>query len=588
MKARTIKGLLLPILFLWGHSLLAFVHQRTPSGQKSKWPDGTTVTLHVKGDNSSAIASSTIVSIASSVSSEWNEADAPNITIVNDTSGPRDGQSDLFFSNNSNYFASTSVLAVTETVFNEANGKIIESDIIIKDSVLYSAAVGTEPYIGDLISHEVGHLLGLDHGTLPFASMFYKLVKGQGTPSFDDTLGLSRLYNPNISGVGIISGSIAGSSNLTPVFGAEVDLISAKSGRVIASVLSESNGSFEFRGIPLDDIYYIFVKPTKVLSTTATYYQTARTDFCTGFASYKGGFFETCNSGRRGHPQGIPLNSSQREVNIGVVSIKCDLKVPIDYFSGRAGGEFVLSDADRAGDSFVGFFSEADIISGEEDTIKIDLSHIDTSSGDLYLDLSLLSQDFQSKVAYELEVTSPLFSVTYGETIDTDLNPNLNMKGKIPLDSFTPSNNIFEVKVKPIEFNTFLLGSNFPTTGAYFPDFSTIGDERYFYQFIFFIGKGSGLEYSVNQTYDYRDFRGNAQCMDGEKTYSVRSTPTVSNITSSSKKASSEAGAIACGTIAMVDDSDDDQGPGPMTSLVVGLLMAQAFFFMRRSRFLSF
>ncbi len=577
MKEKNKKNLCL-ILFLLSIDIFAYVHQRTPDGQKSMWPEGSQITLHVNGANSSEIASQEIVAITQDIVDRWNVSDGPNQSVVS-SNVALEGRSDLYFSTNSQFFASSSVLAVTETVYNESNGKIIEADIIIKDSILFTSTPGSDPYVGDLISHEVGHLLGMDHATLPFSSMFYRLVRGQNTPTFDDTLGVSRLYNPTPSSGGTLSGIVAGSQEKVPVFAAEVNLISSIEGRVIASTLTEQDGSFSFKGLPLNDVYYVFIKPPKVLSSLTPFYQTARTGYCTGFASYKGSFFETCNNARRGFPQGIPLNSSQSDIDLGLVTIKCDLNTAIDYFTGRNQGNLTLANQDRNGDSITGFFTETDIQSNQEDIFTLDLSHIDASSGDLYLDLSLISQDFQSKVAYSMEVQSNLFTLNFDASIDGDFNPNLNLKGKILLDSTNSLNNIFTIRITPKSMEDFLLTSPFGSQSFYFPDFSTIGDSRFFYQFIFFIGKNNGSTYSVSSHYNYRDFRGNEACMQAEKTYGVSSAANVASVSTGRRTGANEQGALACGTIAFIDnDGGGPSGGNTALSLVLGLFFSLVIF----------
>lgn len=558
----------------------SFVHQKTIAGSELSWPKTSSIALYVNGANSSGIPSATIVSRAATSAALWNNSGGPQLYVYSNSSGPQDGRSDVYFSNSTQFFSSSSVLAVTESVYSQFNGDIIESDIILKDSILFSNAETSSPYIGDVLSHEMGHLIGLDHSTLAFSTMFYKLTRGQVSPSYDDHLGKNMLYDVKAAS-GSISGTIAGGDGLVGVFAADVRLISSKEGRVIASTLTNSDGTFIFNGVPTDDVYYIYVSPLKVKGSLSSFYQTVKTDFCTGFVDYKGSFFESCDSSRKGFPQGIDLTSTST-VDVGVVSIKCNLSVPSNYFSSRSGSQFTIGNADRSGDSIVGYFTESDVTNGEEDNLYIDLSHLDTSSGNLYLDLSLISQDFNSKVAYEIEVTSPLGFFTYTYNTDDDVNPNLNLKGRILLDSVVQSNNVFDVKITPIEFDTFIGTTPFTLEGLFFPDFATIGDDRYFYQFIYFVSQSSGVDYPVFSHYSYPSSRGNSQCMDGQKTYSVKSAGAVTGITSESfktKKESEEASLVACGSVALVGD-DDGGGPKPpvILSLLMGILLSFALF----------
>lgn len=576
------------ISFFLIQSINAFVHQKTLAGDKFTWPNTSTINLYVNGANSSGISSSSIASRTSESASRWNNSGGPALSVSLVTTGPASGRSDIYFSTDPLFFSSSSILAVTESIYNESDGTIIESDIIIKDSVLFSNSQTSSPFIGDILSHEIGHLIGLDHATLPFSTMFYKLTRGQATPSFDDHLGKSMLYN-SLSNSGSITGKIAGGEGVVGVFAADVNLISSNQGRIIASMLSDESGNFKFEGLPTDDVYYIYVKPLKTKESLSPFYQTVKKDFCTGFADFKGTFFETCNNSRKGHPQGIKLINGTTSIDIGVVTIKCNLNVPLNYFPGRSAGEFKIGDADRAGDSFVGYFTKDDIDTGKEDVLFVDLSHVDASAGNLYLDLSLLSQDFQSKVAYKIEVTSPLGFYSFNYGTDSDLNPNLNLKGKINLDPSVFANNVFEIKVIPTSFDDFILTTPFTIEGLFFPDFSSIGDDRFFYQFIYFVSQKSGLDYTVFSHYNYPASRGNNSCMEGGKTYSVKSAGAVTGVTSESfkKKEKGDASIVACGSVTLTNENGG--GPSGGSSLLIGLIFAFAiFYFGSYSSVLSF
>lgn len=562
----------------------AFVHQKTLAGDEFRWPSNATINLYVNGANSSGISSFDIATRAASSASSWSESGGPALQVISTTGAPQDGRSDVYFSTDPTFFSSSSILAVTESRYSQANGSIIESDIMIKDSVLFSNSQTSSPFIGDILSHEMGHLLGMDHATLPFSTMFYKLTRGQFTPSYDDHLGKSMLYSATSGGS--IKGTIAGGENVVGVFAADVQLISSLEGKVIASTLTDQDGSFSFEGVPTGDMYFLYVQPLKVKDSLSPYYQTAKSDFCTGFVDFKGSFFESCDSSRKGHPQGIDLTNGTLSVDVGVVTIKCNLNIPINYFTGRANGNFVVGNADRNGDSFTGFFTETDITNGVSDILTVDMSHLDASSGNLYLDLALISQDFNSKVAFEMEVRSPVGTYFYNYGVDTDFNPNLNLRGRIPLDPLTSANNVFEIEIRPLDFDTFISTTPYSLESLFFPDFSTVGDSRFFYQFIFFVSQSSGSNYPVYSHYSYPTIRGNSQCMDGQKTYGVKSAGAVTGVTSESfNKKAGEPELVACGSVAIVDDNDSN-GPGPMGSLFVGLLVSFLLFSMgKKTRF---
>ncbi len=560
--------------FLISFNSLAFVHQKTVDGESFTWAGANTDTvfIYVNGSNSSGITNNNILSRALDSANEWNQTGGPNIIIRSTSTGARDARNDVYFTNDSTVFGGSSVLAVTESVYNSSTGRIIESDIMIKDTVLFSNNSNSELYIGDLISHELGHLIGLDHSTMPFSTMFYKLVRGQHSISFDDYLGKKSLYQQKGYG-GKISGTIAGGAAKVSVFGADVKLISSTSGKVIASTLSDEDGSYVFDGIPLDDVYYVYVAPFKALDTVSQYYQTVESDFCSSYKDFRGSFYQGCGNSRKGHPLGIELNSNKKTVDTGVITIKCGLDVPTNYMSTRGVSAYELDDdEEKKGDSMVGFFSASDVQSQNYDELYIDLSDLDFSDGNYYLDLRLISQELYSRVAYEMRVTSGVGTYNYSYSTTADNTANLNLSGRIALDSSNPQNNVFTIRITPQDFDDFLDESTFNSETLFFPDFQTFGDDRYFYQFIYYLSKEqSNGEISFEDHYDYPASGGNERCMDAEKTYSVKAAGSVTGITNSVTRGNSEdQGALACGSVAMLDagGGPPSSGNGPITVIV--------------------
>lgn len=555
----------------------AFVHQKTVNGDSFTWAGASSgsVNIYVNGANSSGISERQILSRASQSATQWNQTGGPLINILSTSTGPYDSRNDVYFTSDSSAFAGSSVLAVTQSVYNSATGRIIEADILIKDTLLFSNDSNSDLYIGDLLSHEMGHLIGLDHSTMPFSTMFYKLIRGQHTISFDDTLGKKTLYGQS-SYSGKISGKIAGGADQVAVFGADVKLISSTSGMAIASTLSGEDGSYIFDGVPLNDVYYIYIAPFKALDTVSKYYQTVKTDFCSSFEDFRGSFYQGCGNSRSGHPMGIELNSTTPKVDTGVVTIKCGIDVPTGYMSVRGTSAYELDDKEqKKGDSFVGFFSSSDVQSQNADEIYIDLSDVDTSDGNYYLDLRLISQELYSRVDYTMYVTSALGTYNYGYGVTTDNTPNLNLNGRIALSSSHPEKNIFTIRITPRDFDQFMLGTSFHSESLFFPDFSTFGDNKFFYQFIYYLSKEQNNgEIGFEASYSYTPTLGNARCMEAEETYSVKAAGSVTGITNSITRSNKKAqGALACGTVAFSGDNQDPpNGNGPMT-VMVGFLL---------------
>jgi len=334
----------------------------------------------------------------------------------------------------------------------------------------------------------------------------------------------------------------------------------------VASALSELNGEFHFKDIESDDVYYIYVEPTKYISPLPSVYAGIRNDFCPGFVSYQGGFYETCDARRRGKPQGIKIDSVQKKVDVGVVSIKCHQELPLGYFDSKQSAGFNITNNELVpGESIVGFFSEEEVNQNSEDTFHIDLSHYDASAGDLYLDVSVIAHELYSKSSYEVEVESPVSFETFRDSVDEDGNPRLNVGGVFPLDASNSLNNSFTIKVIPKSIDDFLMTSSFVGLNSLFPEFENLGSDKAIYQLIVQIKRRQGLNYILHDHYDYSTSTDNSSCMQGEKAFSIR-TPasTIEN-----ELTSEESSAVACGSINLNGGS----GPGSGRALVQVLLV---------------
>lgn len=149
----------------------------------------------------------------------------------------------------------------TRVFFNPANGAISEADITVNPALIYSTD-GT-PGTYDLeatFTHEIGHLLGLDHSAIVGSTMQplqgrngnYNLPAITGrTLSSDDVAGVKALYG-KLNSATALSGTITTASG-APVFGAHVWAESLKLGSVVAGAISRPNGGYTIEGLAPDD-----------------------------------------------------------------------------------------------------------------------------------------------------------------------------------------------------------------------------------------------------------------------------------------------------------------------------------------------
>jgi len=148
-------------------------------------------------------------------------------------------------------------------VFSDASGAITEADIALNPHVLFSSdgTVGTYD-LESTFTHEIGHLLGLEHSAILGATMQPRQAMNGlfGLPAFtqrslseDDIAGVHALYGSR-AGTGSLFGRLVASSvggQSGPIFGAHVFAEEASTGRVIAGSITLHSGDYRIEGLPV-------------------------------------------------------------------------------------------------------------------------------------------------------------------------------------------------------------------------------------------------------------------------------------------------------------------------------------------------
>jgi hypothetical protein len=156
-------------------------------------------------------------------------------------------------------------------VFSTVAGSIAEADIVLNPYQFFSSDATPGTYdLEATFTHEIGHLLGLEHSAVLGATMqprqgrngIYNLSStAQRSLSEDDRAGARAIYGTGL-GAGV-RGAIAGVINFSsgaPVFGANVWAEEIATGRVSASNLTLANGSYRIEGL-LPGTYRVLAQP---------------------------------------------------------------------------------------------------------------------------------------------------------------------------------------------------------------------------------------------------------------------------------------------------------------------------------------
>ncbi len=161
-------------------------------------------------------------------------------------------------------FTSTGTDMTTGTEV-EFAGQIIDADIMFNPDVSFSLSTTTPSDRFDLESvatHEVGHLLGLDHSNILSSAMFPTILPGVSFPrtiALDDMIGLSTIYpDASFSALGSISGTVRTTANAA-VFGAMV-LALDPNGLAAASAVTDPTGVFTIQGLTPGN-YTVYAEP---------------------------------------------------------------------------------------------------------------------------------------------------------------------------------------------------------------------------------------------------------------------------------------------------------------------------------------
>jgi matrixin/carboxypeptidase family protein len=174
-------------------------------------------------------------------------------------------------------------------------GQIMEGDILFNPAVAFStdAIVPSDKIdFQSVLTHEIGHFLGLDHTPIVSSTMFWTLLSGLSyprTPSTDDMAGVSTIYpNAAFTLKGTLSGTVRTTASV-PVYGAVVVAVNS-GGQPVASAITDPNGQYTIAGLEAGS-YFLYAEPLDEPTSAGQIYtlpriypaQTVNTSFTTRF-----------------------------------------------------------------------------------------------------------------------------------------------------------------------------------------------------------------------------------------------------------------------------------------------------------------
>jgi hypothetical protein len=586
--------ILLLFIFLTPVEGKAYTFNYVDEDRKVFWTDASQ-TIYFNPENTNGILDSELRAILDKVAFQWNQSNPRvHLNFVESIEKPSKGRNNLYFDKDSIYLG-PNVVGVTVTTHEQGSGRLIEANVILNDNLSLSSSSEESNFLGDVITHEIGHFLGLGHSQLHNSTMFYLLRRGQSRLHADDNAGLKALYPYSDNKIGSISGEIAGGGEVG-VFGAHVTAISSTTGKSIAAAVSDDKGHFKIEGLPINDQYFLYIDKLKGTSNYSSFYKEAKSDFCKSGFAYRGSFFQSCLSEDEGYPQGINLTSTSRDRYVGVVSVRCRLDVPPKYLEAKGGGEFKIEPLyfplapPSFGEAFVGFYTGAEAKQNRPDRILLDYSNVDLETlygnKQLYLRLNIQIDELYSPLQVQAEATTfsgaIIRSHQGGEDeilLNGDLNPTTSFSMLIPLDTFNKAHNIVELELTPRMLEEVASENNI-SLDKILPGVQDYGDDLLFYLLeVSIVERVSSTKLAVVGRKRFSPLRDNSACLDAYKTYNVKSPdffPTDNIERGVRRKSGARDGLLgACGIVHLVgpDSNDPGGGPGAAGCLLLAMLL---------------
>src|SRR5262249_45056852 len=163
-----------------------------------------------------------------------------------------------------------------------------ESDIVLNPTLNFSTSAEDNKFdVQSVLTHEIGHLLGLDHSAMASSVMVPFGVTSQldqRTLASDDIAGVSEIYpTAPLPALGQIQGVVR--SGGTGILGAHVVAVNS-AGTALVSALTQPDGSYLLRFLP-PGTYTVFAEPLDLPVMKDNlgngFYGNTRTDFGTTY-----------------------------------------------------------------------------------------------------------------------------------------------------------------------------------------------------------------------------------------------------------------------------------------------------------------
>lgn len=262
------------------------------NGNKLFWSSPSNVSIVINATGSDDITDGSHFTSLRNAIDAWNRAGGSTAHLAEDSSPAQQARTDwdddalhlLFFdeTNSSGYFPGGSGTVALTPIWFLSSGLITDADVLFNGSgfdFTTQASPGAFD-LQDVATHELGHLLGLDHTGWAGATMYPYVdttVILHRSLALDDARGIRDAYPSGA--FASITGTIRRQSDGTAVAGAHVVACDAQ-GRTAAGALADNSGVFQLRALSAET-YSVYATPLDypVSSANLGAGHTVQTDF---------------------------------------------------------------------------------------------------------------------------------------------------------------------------------------------------------------------------------------------------------------------------------------------------------------------
>jgi uncharacterized protein (TIGR03437 family) len=173
------------------------------------------------------------------------------------------------------------VISAAPSVGGVATGDVTDTDIIINPAFAFSTDSSTSYDLQAVITHELGHSLGLNHTNLVGATMFQYSFLPERYLSSDETSFAAAVYPAKTTSLGTLSGKVVASDG-TPVQSGLVTVIDTVAGSSLGA-LTAADGTWSVQAPPGSYVVYADAMTSTSLVQPGNLYLLTTTKVTTNF-----------------------------------------------------------------------------------------------------------------------------------------------------------------------------------------------------------------------------------------------------------------------------------------------------------------